>query len=140
MREAAERGHEIGNHTFSHSSRHEGMTDLMRDISECEEAVYKACGARTRLFRPPGGVKEGCAGAVMSKLSYRLVMWTIDTRDWAKTPTKRIVSCVKSGIKDGSIVLFHDFTCDGCHTYEALSELLPFLVSEGYEFVTVSEL
>ena len=112
----------------------------MRDITECEETVYRACGARTRLFRPPGGIKEGCAGEVMSRMSYRLVMWTVDTRDWDKTPAKRIISTVLNSVKDGNIVLFHDFTCDGCHTYEALSELLPLLRDRGYEFVTVSEL
>ena len=140
VRETAERGHEIGNHTYSHGTRHDGATDLMRDISECEEAVYKACGAKTRLFRPPGGVKEGFAGEVTSRLSYRYVMWTVDTRDWDRTPAERIVKTVLERAKDGSIVLFHDFTCDGCHTYEALSALLPSLIEQGYEFVTVSEL
>lgn len=140
MREAVERGHEIGNHTYSHSTRHDGSTDLLRDISKCEEAVYRACGAKTHLFRPPGGVKESCAGDVMSRISYRLVMWTVDTRDWAKTPASKIVSTVMKSVKDGSIVLFHDFTCDGCRTYDALSELLPALIESGYEFVTVSEL
>ena len=76
----------------------------------------------------------------MSRMSYRYVMWTVDTRDWDKTPVKKIVSTVLGGVKDGSIVLFHDFTCDGCHTYEALSALLPALREQGYEFVTVSEL
>ena len=140
VRETAERGHEIGNHTYSHASYHNGSSDLIKDISKCEDAIYKACGAKTHLFRPPGGVKEGCAGDVMSKLSYRYVMWTIDTRDWDKTPAQKIVRTVLNSAKDGSIVLFHDFTVNGCRTYEALSAILPLLSEQGYEFVTVSEL
>ena len=69
-----------------------------------------------------------------------VVLWNVDTRDWALAGTEEIVSNVKKNVRNGSIILFHDFTRDGAHTLDALKILLPYLISEGYEFVTVSEL
>ena len=43
-------------------------------------------------------------------------------------------------LRDGDIILFHDFNTKGSPTPEALSVILPELVKRGYSFVTVSEL
>ena len=43
-------------------------------------------------------------------------------------------------VKDGSIILCHDYVVGKSHTPEALRRVIPELLAEGYEFVTVSEL
>ena len=68
------------------------------------------------------------------------IIWTVDTRDWAKSPCDVMVENVKSNVTSGSIILFHDCTREGTFTLEALELLIPYLKSQGYEFVTVSEL
>ena len=68
------------------------------------------------------------------------IIWTVDTLDWAKTPRDAIVENVKANVTSGSIILFHDCTREGTFTLESLEVLIPYLKSQGYEFVTVSEL
>lgn len=57
--------------------------------------------------------------------------------DWNDPTPEEIKDKVLSGVKSGSILLFHN---DLDNTTEALPQILTQLKSEGYEFVTVSEL
>ena len=43
-------------------------------------------------------------------------------------------------IKGGDIILCHDYISGENHTIEALEILIPMLINNGYEFVTVSQL
>lgn len=137
----SESGHEIGNHTFSHP--HISRLDeksLCNEISEAEEAILRACGVRPRVFRPPEGACESSVMLVASKLEYNVILWSIDTRDWAHSQKYDIIKNVKKNIRPGSIILFHDYISGEAHTVEALKELIPYLKGEGYSFVTISEL
>jgi peptidoglycan/xylan/chitin deacetylase (PgdA/CDA1 family) len=47
---------------------------------------------------------------------------------------------VLSSVEGGDIILFHDFVSGESPTPEALRRIIPALLKEGFEFVTVSEL
>lgn len=66
--------------------------------------------------------------------------WRQDTRDWSKPPVEKVVRTVLDNLRDGDIILFHDFNTKGSPTPDALAVILPELVKRGYSFVTVSEL
>ena len=53
---------------------------------------------------------------------------------------EKVVRTVLDNLRDGDIILFHDFNTKGSPTPEALAVILPELVKRGYSFVTVSEL
>ena len=80
-------------------------------------------------------------GAVNEKVRHqtnlKVVMWTVDTRDWENKNVKSIIKKTLPHIQDGSIILMHD-TKE--RTVEVLKKLLSELKSEDYQFVTVSEL
>ena len=57
--------------------------------------------------------------------------------DWKKPSADDIKEKVLKGVKPGSILLFHN---DLENTTEALPEILSNLKSQGYKFVTVSDL
>ena len=140
LRELAE-GHEIGNHTWSHPKMKKLTVDsLKQEILKTEELLNEIADYRPKLFRPPEGSFSPLAEKTAENIDYEVILWTVDTRDWALAGTEEIVSNVKKNVRNGSIILFHDFTRDGAHTLDALKILLPYLISEGYEFVTVSEL
>ncbi len=141
LRRAVSLGHEIGNHTFRHG-RTARLTagELEEEIRRTEEALFAVANVKTTLFRPPEGV---CSDAVLTAarhLGYRVILWNVDTRDWDKASTEDIVKHVRENVKNGSILLFHDYTAPGTNTLAALKQLIPELLSQGYEFVTVSEL
>ena len=69
-----------------------------------------------------------------------MVLWSVDTLDWARNPVSEIVRTVQREASDGDIILFHDWVAGQSPTPAALRQVIPWLKAEGYTFVTVSEL
>lgn len=139
--ETARRGHEIGNHTFSHP--HVSQLDpysLRCEIDKCESAIYGLTDYKTKLFRPPEGMIDREVKRVAGSLDYSVILWDIDTRDWAHTPPETIVKNVTENISSGDIILMHDYIGYNSPTPEALRGFIPILLERGYKFVVVSEL
>ncbi len=140
LREISE-GHEVASHTWSHPHLTEISKDtLISELSDTEELIFELAEYRTRLFRPPEGKYSDTVRAAAAELDYEVVLWTVDTRDWAHPTTDKIVETVLSGTKSGSIILCHDFIGHDSPTPEAIRRFIPELKRNGYEFVTVSEL
>lgn len=141
IKRIAAEGHELGNHTFDHCRVAKmGDYELKRDILRCSDTVFSICGQRPRLFRPPEGVCNRAVKTVCTDADMTIVMWSVDTRDWAHTPVEEIYRNVRSNTKNGSIILMHDFIGKNSPTPAALRQMLPMLQELGYEFVTVSQL
>ena len=141
FRAIVDSGCEIGNHTYTHKNVGRMSEDeIRREIEATEAAVAKMCDTRLCLLRPP----EGSLGAPLERVSvdkgYDVILWSIDTLDWAHTPSDRIVSKVLSNLCGGDIILMHDYVSGNNTTCDALRKMIPELKSRGYEFVTVSEL
>ena len=134
-------GHEIGNHTFSHG-RVAALDEatLTEEIGLCEDALEELCEYRPHLFRPPEGALSEAVMRCTDAGDYRLVLWSLDTRDWEKKNADEIVERVLCGIKPGDIILMHDYIGRKSKTPEALERLLPELLRRGFEPVTVSRL
>ncbi|PWM00289.1 MAG: chitooligosaccharide deacetylase [Clostridiales bacterium] len=136
-----EEGHEIGNHTYHHKSLYRCKKETVEEeIISTEEILIDKTGCVPRVFRPPEGAYTCDILDVAGRMNYDVILWTIDTRDWAKASTDKIVETVLGKVKNGSIILMHDYTVNGTHTLDALKILIPKLLDMGYEFVTVSEL
>ncbi len=141
LKRAVSLGHEIGNHTYHHALLSESCeASTAEEIESTEEIVFRTAGYRMTLFRPPEGAYNECALNVVRSKNYRVILWTVDTRDWENRSADDIVKTVTSGVRGGSILLFHDYMSKKSHAMEALQILIPKLLSQGYEFVTVSEL
>jgi len=140
-RSVAEAGHEIGNHTFSH--RRFGRmseSDLLREIRACEEAISTVSGSPVRWIRPPEGQLSEAMGQVLGDSDYRIILWDVDTRDWAHTPPAEITRHILDTVQAGDIILMHDFIGHDSPTPAALREVIPALLERGYRFVTVGKL
>ena len=134
-------GCEVGNHTYTHPNiRESDERELEREIAYGEESLCAITGEKPRLFRPPGGVCTKSARKISGELGYSIILWTIDTRDWEKPSKEKIINQVKTELRPGAIILFHDYIYGNSPTPEALRQIIPYLLSEGYEIVTVSEL
>ncbi len=139
-REVIARGHEVGNHTYTHSHLQTmGEYSLLLEMGRCEDALEDLCEYRPHLFRPPEGVLNPFVEACAEDGDYRLILWSLDTKDWENKNADRIVQTVLSRIDAGDIVLMHDYVAKS-KTPEALEILLPKLLALGYQPVTVSEL
>ncbi len=135
-------GHEIGNHTYLHENLQKNTPQTIRQqILDAERTILELTDQRTKLLRPPGGLYDEQVCKTAHALDYEVILWTIDTKDWSHPTVDEIVEKVETNIKSGDIILCHDFIGGGSTpTPDALRRILPDLLREGYEFVTVSEL
>ncbi len=141
FQETIRRGHEIGNHTYSHP--HLSGADyntLKNEIDKCESAISLAADYKPKLFRPPEGWIDSDVKTLSAQYDYKVILWNIDTKDWAHTPSDKIVKYVTDNVKPGDIILMHDYIGKNSPTAEALRGFIPVLLERGYQFVVVSEL
>ncbi|MBR2755187.1 MAG: polysaccharide deacetylase family protein [Lachnospiraceae bacterium] len=128
-------GHEIGNHTYDHS--HMGDAVTSDDIIHANDAIEAAGGVRPVSFRSPGGNTTELIRQTCIQENMTLYYWSMDTRDWYTKDAAETVSYIKSHVEDGDIILMHNIYDSSA---EAVEEIVPWLVEQGYQLVTVSQL
>ncbi len=129
-------GHEIGNHSLTHSDlRPMGVEAQRYEIAETNR-ILRSFGANPVLFRPPYGRYSNELLSVARAEQMSSVLWTVDTRDWKVRNADKIVEHIKTAAGTGSVFLMHS-------TYASTAEALPRVIAElrnkGCEFVTLSE-
>lgn len=100
LKRAVREGHEIGNHTYSHlTAQHSDKETLENELIRTDSLIKKITGKATQLYRPPTGYCNLVTVKSASELNYKIITWTIDTRDWAHKSTKDITDNIISNIK-----------------------------------------
>jgi len=98
--------------------------------------VREATGDFLTYFRPPGGNYDMDVQRAVGEMGYATVFWTTAITDFPNQTPERVLELISGKIQDGAIVLLHNgFDA----TVDVLPELLSFLKSSGYEFVTLSQ-
>lgn len=135
------KGHEIGNHTYSHHVlKSMSKENILDEISNTENELLRQYGYEPKLLRPPCGAYDSTLIDIATENEMKIVLWNIDTEDWAHTSVDNITKNVLKNVRGGDIILFHDYISGKTNTAAALDILIPRLKEMGYEFVTVSEL
>ncbi|MCL5095861.1 MAG: polysaccharide deacetylase family protein [Patescibacteria group bacterium] len=145
---AFEEGHEIENHTYSHSWL-TGLSEegILREIDMAQAAVDRACRTHVlmRFIRPPGMAgftsPEGTKWirATIAKRGLGVALWDIDsesTRQYGRINTDGVFRAVGDRVQNGSIVLQHFIETD----VEAFPMILDELKRRNLTPVTLSEL
>ncbi|MEG4530320.1 polysaccharide deacetylase family protein [Microcoleus sp. D2_18a_D3] len=133
-------GNAIGNHTWHHYSHNVTEKTASDEIDNTGVHIYRSTGAKSFLFRPPGGRLNNGLADYAKKKNYVVVMWSIDPKDFLQPPAAAIARSVLSQATSGAIVLLHDGGGNRQQTVEALSAIIPQLKQQGYRFVTVPQL
>ena len=132
----AELGCEIGSHSYRHADLGKMSQEAIQaDLAAADELFTQVLGQAPTLLRPPyGSINQ----ALKTSSGRALVTWSIDTEDWLNRNTEKIVSSVQNfGNLDGQVILLHSIYDT---TVEATRILVPWLLEQGYQLVTVSEL
>jgi peptidoglycan/xylan/chitin deacetylase (PgdA/CDA1 family) len=138
-------GHDLGNHTESHSYLHfRSSEEIYRELAMAQQSIRTVTGCRPRWFRPPYGVRWFGLRGAQRRLGLTGVTWTVIGRDW-KWSSTRIARLLLSRVQNGAIFCLHDGrgtapAPDIRATIEAVEAVLPQLKAEGYEFVTLTEM
>lgn len=134
-------GHEIGNHTYTHGRVSErSFFEMRKEIELCESSIYEQTDYKTKIFRPPEGFLDDKIRALSKEMDYSVILWNIDTKDWAHESPAAICRNITDHISPGSIILMHDYISFDSPTPEALELFLPILLERGYQFSVVSDL
>ncbi len=134
-RRAADDGHAVGNHTWSHPdlSRLSG-TEGLEELTRTTALLSDVLGRLPTLFRPPYGRLGPTTRADAATAGLETVLWDVSPEDWDCPGVDAIVSRVLGGVEDGAIVLFHDGGGDRSQTVAAVDEILSVLSARGFSF------
>ncbi|MBQ8012412.1 MAG: polysaccharide deacetylase family protein [Oscillospiraceae bacterium] len=137
VKRAYDMGCEINNHSKTHSNM-PSMTaeEMQAEIAYVDDYVYEITGEYTKFFRPPfidtnQNMFEVIDQPFIGGFGCYDYMENVTAEDRA--------NAVLDAAKDGLIVLLHD-AAGNDQTVEALKTIIPELIADGYEFVTLTEL
>lgn len=139
MQRIVAEGHEVGNHSTTHRLMTKlGDSTVFTDFKQCHDAIVGTTGVTPRTQRPPyGAMKAGQKNMLHEQFGYSTILWDVDPRDWKDRNAGVVSSRVLSGTQNGSIILLHDIHSS---SVDAVPRILDGLLSQGYTFVTVSQL
>jgi peptidoglycan-N-acetylglucosamine deacetylase len=137
---AADEGHAVGNHTWSHPYLPDLTRDeVLRQVDATNQALTTATGAAPTLVRPPYGARTPQALRWLAAHGMTTVVWDVDTGDWARPGTAAIAAAA-AAVQPGSVLLMHDGGGDRSQTVAALPAILTRLSTVGYEFVSLDRM
>src|SRR5690606_30437855 len=114
------------------------------DIGRTRQAIARACGQQTDLFRPPLGFISPRTAAGAKRARAILVAWSARAFDGMRGTTKgSVVRHIERKLVPGCIVLLHDAAEHDNFTpaaVEALPDILNAIEARGLVPVTVPEL
>jgi peptidoglycan/xylan/chitin deacetylase (PgdA/CDA1 family) len=144
-REVARRGHQIGNHTYSHpllAMKAPGL--IAREFGEAQSVIENETGVRPTILRPPFGVRWLGLRAVQKRLGLLGIGWTVIGYDWA-WPAGRISRHLLGRASAGGLIVLHDgretrMRPDVSPMLAAVKVIVPALKERGYRFETVRDI
>lgn len=135
VKRAVELGCEIGNHSYSHKNLTKlDKEGIIYEVEYSNDCINEAEKVGNVLLRPPYGERNEL---VNQTVKVPMIAWSVDSEDWKSRNKDTIIEEITKNLHDGDIVLMHDLYPT---TADAVEYLVPELIKQGYEFVTVSEL
>jgi peptidoglycan/xylan/chitin deacetylase (PgdA/CDA1 family) len=145
VREEAEGGYTIGNHTWNHPD----MVALPAPSQAAE--LYQASAEQWSIadtvpcaFRPPYGKYDSTTLRLAQQRGLGVWLWSVDTLDWMADGSgssywvQRIIRLAEQGSAlSHPIVLMHDERKGNPATVAALPAIIQFFRSHGYRFVAL---
>ena len=144
-REVAARGHEIGNHSYSHPYLFLcSPGTIENELRRAQETIEAATGLRPAWFRAPYGARWFGLGRAQRKMQLTGVMWSAIGYDWNRRASE-VVARMAASASNGAILCLHDGRelrekPDVRATVETVRRLVPLLQDRGYEFETIGRL
>ncbi len=150
LRRVLAEGHALGNHTWSHKMPRAATgwnpPKLAGELERTSRAIFHVAGLKPCLFRPPGGIVKG-ADRVSRRAGLSVILWSVDTRDWADPPTgsKSFAAVIRKRATAGldeehPVILLHDGGGDQATTVAALAGIIDDYRAHGYRFVTLDKM
>lgn len=129
-------GCDVGSQAYSHINL-DSLTssEIKEEVKKSNDIFKEITGQNLKYIRAPYG---NANSQTRKSIDYPLIHWCVDSEDWKTRDADKIIEEVrKTKNLDGKIIIFHAIYDS---TYETMEILIPELINEGYQLVTVSEL
>lgn len=165
VKEIIKQGHEIGNHMAEEkatirlsnqdfqsqlTATHNILIDLIQDVQQ----EHSECAQESEIYSEVTWFRPGSAFATSEMMqiardeyNYQTALgfvWPYDTFETYPFKSPKFSEWfIRQNVRDGSIIILHDNkqnSSRGERTVAALRLVLPQLIAQGYEIVTLSEL
>lgn len=138
-------GHQIANHSNRHSySMLKPPRLILEEVNKTNESVFKIIKYRPIYYRPPYGFRTWWGARALSKAGYKIITWDNMTYDYWGIKSNKLVNKIVKRAKPGGIIVLHDgvegLSTGNSNVVEALPEIIRRLKSNGYKFISISEL
>ncbi|MEW2404286.1 polysaccharide deacetylase family protein [Streptomyces sp. NPDC046862] len=134
LRQMADDGHVVGNHTWSHPLLTKmSYSAIHAQMERTSEVIEEAYGEAPRWFRAPYGAWNRAVFHIGADLGMEPLGWTLDTLDWRSPGTRTIVERIERQADPGVVVLSHDAGGNRSQSVRALRDYLPGLLDAGYQ-------
>lgn len=137
VREIARLRHEMANHSMTHPHFDRISNRQRFEEIRSAERVLRAAGSESPLFRLPYGDDSPELVSFVLGSGCRLALWSRDSMDYKLGAAAVVEGFRQQPVQMGDVILFHD---DGPVAAEALDELLPMWIAQGYGFARLSQL
>jgi peptidoglycan/xylan/chitin deacetylase (PgdA/CDA1 family) len=133
-------GHEIGNHSYSHNSlMFMSWSSLSHEIEKTDSLIRGHGYEGPITIRPPYGHKLFELPTYAAMHHRELVMWDFVLGNQPNVTIEKILNDARQ-VRPGSIIIMHAMYAHNKTTLDSVAPLVKQLKSQGYQFVTVSEL
>jgi len=135
VREIRDRGHQIGNHTWSHPQASfwaSGPLRTYREIARCQKCLTEITGQEPILFRAPVGHSTFFVHPVLKAFGLRLIGWNRRGYDAGGLSADEVLKNIRAGLQEGSLILAHEATPIAEHVIRGILEEAR---KRGYSFV-----
>ncbi|WP_315117270.1 polysaccharide deacetylase family protein [uncultured Clostridium sp.] len=137
----AKDGHDIANHTYSHTTTGEqSIKELQEDIIKCHQVLTYAIQRQPEMFfRPPQfEIDEKRAAAIQASGYKNVIMSDLSPHDWnTEKSSKEVLDDIFNRVEDGSIITLH--ILDDSSVLEVLQPTIDELRRRGYSFAKISD-
>jgi peptidoglycan-N-acetylglucosamine deacetylase len=136
-------GHEIGNHSYSHSRMVLKSPTFIKEEIEKTDDLIRQTGYEGEIhFRPPYGKKLFFLPYYLSKQERKTVLWNIEPESFPEIEgdAEKITEYVAENIEPGSIILLHVMYESREESLKSVKKIIASLKEQGYDMTTVSEL
>lgn len=137
LKKSINNGNEYGSHMQTHLYNLSELSDenALAEINGPIKYMKEFMNYEMKIFRPVEGVMTDFSKA---NSPVPAILWDIDSEDWDSDSVDEIYNQVmKYDIETGDIILFHDIYME---SYEALERIIPQLIKQGCQLVTISDL
>lgn len=141
LKEIADMGHVIGNHTLTHYSLDQVPDEetLRHEIIGNQDMIEEVIGYRPQFFRPPHGIEIPELEGILEEENMVAMNWSYGF-DWDENysdpKTLADVMVNTEFLSPGANLLMHDLTW----TNEAMPAILDGIQAKGYEFVDAHDI